>query len=198
MNGVAVAGDRLLAHGVAYAERADASVMEVPVMWTSDDGRSWTSVDAPPTDSIDAITGGPKGFVALRLTDVGATVWHSTDGRSWDRTESDAFASRWPVGTGGERLNDDGMPVVIDLVSAAGSRAGYMAVGGDGICAFDGPCTSDEAGIWTSPDGRTWARQPSGEPFTDAWADDPTPWGDRFLVGGVASGRPTIWLSGGE
>ena len=41
--------------------------------------------------------------------------------------------------------------------SIAATSSGYVAVGGDGVCAVE-PCPDARAVIWTSPDGRSWSR----------------------------------------
>lgn len=64
-------------------------------LWTSEDGFSWTTVDAAgmaafkPGDQIHDIARTSSGFVAVgATTGSGPAAWHSADGRSWDRVET--------------------------------------------------------------------------------------------------------------
>ncbi|NUP65261.1 MAG: hypothetical protein HOW71_24180 [Nonomuraea sp.] len=68
-------------------------------LWTSQDGFSWTTVDAAgmaafkPGDRIADIARTASGFVAVGATTgeeggSGPAAWHSADGRSWDRVEA--------------------------------------------------------------------------------------------------------------
>ncbi|MEX0629802.1 MAG: hypothetical protein WEE67_05110 [Chloroflexota bacterium] len=208
MQGVAVAGDKLVAWGGAEATNAADWTMVAPVLWASSNGLSWTNVLDSQIGSLFAVAGGPGGFVALAETQGSATaaprdgVWFSPDGQAWERV--DVFDSRWSE-VDFNLVNDEGMLVKLMMRSAAATSAGYVAVGGDGLCLL-GSCLSAEALIWTSSDGRSWSRLPSDDLFkvteprdpaytSGAWAMEVVAWGSRFVVGGVYDGRPAIWIS---
>jgi len=203
MQGVAVAGDKLVAWGGAVATNAADWPMFAPVLWASSNGLSWTNVLDPQIGSLFAVAGGPGGFVALAETQGSRDgFWFSPDGQAWERV--DVFDSRWSE-VDFNLVNDEGMDVKLMMKSVAATSAGYVAVGGDGLCLL-GPCLSAEALIWTSADGRSWSRLPSDDLFkvteprdpaytSGAWASEVVAWGSRFVVGGVYDGRPAIWIS---
>ena len=203
MQGVAVAGDKLVAWGGAVATNAADWPMFAPVLWASSNGLSWTNVLDPQIGSLFAVAGGPGGFVALAETQGSRDgFWFSPDGQAWERV--DVFDSRWSE-VDFNLVNDEGMYVKLMMKSVAATSAGYVAVGGDGLCAL-GSCLSAEALIWTSADGRSWSRLPSDDLFkvteprdpaytSGAWAVEVVTWGSRFVVGGVYDGRPAIWIS---
>lgn len=186
MRGVIAAGDALVAWGLAEVPLADNSDehLVVPLLWASHDGRTWTNVVDPTMDSVTAVAGGPGGFVATGQAGSEATVWFSSDGEAWERVADGTFTSR--------RSEDSGATLVME--SAASTTAGYIVVGGDGLCQFD-PCPDEDAVIWTSVDGRSWFRVPSDDRFTGASAKEAISWGSRFVVGGVYDGKPAIWIS---
>ena len=208
MQGVTVVGDKLVAWGSANATNAADWTMVVPVLWASSDGLSWANVGDPQIGSVAAVVGGPGGFVAVGETQGSATaaprdgVWFSADGQAWERV--DVFDSRWSE-VDFNLVNDEGMLVKLMMKSAAATSAGYVAVGGDGLCLL-GSCPSAEAVIWVSADGRSWSRLPGDDLFkvteprdpaytSGAWAMEVVAWGSRFVVGGVYDGRPAIWIS---
>jgi hypothetical protein len=187
MTGVTAAGNDLVAWGLAEVPLADNSDehLVVPLLWASSDGRTWVSVVDPLMDRVTAVASGPGGFIAAGEAGPDDAVWSSADGRVWERVAGDAFSSR--------SVNGDGEPVKLMLKSAAATSAGYVVVGGDGLCLF--PCPDQEAAIWTSVDGRSWSRVPSDDLFRGAWADSAVAWGSRFVVGGPYEGQPAIWIS---
>jgi hypothetical protein len=171
-----------------------------------------------PGSRIDHIAWGPGGFVAVgseggALVDAqrGArlaaiAVWVSPDGLEWERVSTNAFTSRWPI-----ELNEDGSPVLFGVNDLAAGPAGYVAVGVDGGCRFGSdpptPCPSAyEAVVWTSSDGRSWSRLPSGSLFRPAQpgrqdgppetvANSVVPWGSRFVVVGTYGQGAAVWIS---
>jgi hypothetical protein len=188
MEGVAASGSNLLAWGKSIWVHDDGSATFVPVFWVSNDGTSWTTAPAPggPVWGYPTVSGGPKGFVVVNE---GGGLWFSADGTSWERVAQDAFgASRWA--TEGQLLAS----------AIAGGSAGYVAVATDGRCNLIA-CSSQEAVIWTSPDGRSWARLPNDARFEGtptsggAGAGVVAAWGDRFVVGGAVDGGPATWIS---
>ena len=200
MIGVTTAGNDLVAWGLGEVPLADNSDehLVVPLLWVSSDGRTWTDVADPLMDTVTAVTGGPRGFVAVGQVGTEPAGWFSADGQAWQRIAGDPFDSRWPKGPDGLRINNDAgdIPIELTLASAAAGSAGYLVVGGDGLCVGEGFCGSNEAVIWTSADGRSWSRIPNDDRFSDGFATAATAWGSRFVVGGVHTDEPAIWISG--
>jgi hypothetical protein len=136
-----------------------------PASWTSPDGLTWTMhgdgfelPQAPRFESqVRDVVHGPDGWVAVgertvstQARTVTSMVWTSTDGVRW----------RWQAGG---TLEQSGMQ------AAAAWDRGYVAVGQSG----------DHAGIWTSPDARTWTQVEDDPMFHDS---------DRTMVGqGIAA-----------
>jgi hypothetical protein len=201
MQGVAVAGDRLVAWGEARGENGLEEIV-VPVIWTSIDGLSWANSPDLQMDAITAVAGGPNGFVAIGAdfsenSDAPYAAWFSVDGQTWQ--QGDAFTS----------LDDEGT-ASMSVKSVAATQAGFVAVGANGECALT-PCRPEDspldAAIWTSADGLSWSRLPRNELFNAENPSDPGPagesdatsvarWGSRFVVGGQFDTRPVVWLSG--
>jgi hypothetical protein len=51
--------------------------------------------------------------------------------------------------------------------------------------------------VWTSVDGESWTRVPTGPAFQGAGARDVTARGSRFVVvGGTDDGHNVVWISG--
>jgi hypothetical protein len=197
MMGVAAAGNDLVAWGIAEVPMAESrEQLLVPLLWASRDGRTWTDVANPLMSSVNAVAGGPDGFVAVGEANGEPAGWYSADGRAWQRIDG-AFESRWPEGPDGLRINNDPGDIPIDwtLSFAVAGNAGYLVVGADGSCVSAGFCASDEAVIWTSADGRSWSRLPSDDRFSDGYATVATAWRSGFVVGGAQSGAPAIWIS---
>ena len=189
MRGIAVAGDTLVAWGTASRHTED-SGLTAAVMWTSQDGRTWSNVlDPRDSEGPNAMAAGPGGLAAV-FDDTGQLVVRvSTDGSTWEQVAD----------LGAARSEDaDGMPLDLEVSAIAASDAGFVAAGGFGPrCLMAGvPCGPDEALIWTSADGRSWSRLPKGEQFAHAGASDIVSWGDRFVIGGAQDGQPVIWISG--
>jgi hypothetical protein len=123
-------------------------------VWTSPDGVTWTRV---PHDEaifggnndeqmVSVVAAGP-GLVAIGIDGPGdewdAAVWTSPDGLTWTRVPHDEAVF------GGD--NDQ----VMFSVVAVGS--GLVPVG------YDSSGNEEDAAVWTSPDGVTWARVPHDE-----------------------------------
>ena len=209
MHQVATAADVLVAWGNASADNGDEILLE-PVVWTSRDGRTWTSVSGPGMDSV-ALAGRPGGFVATGMLIGGIpaglanrVAYFSNDGQTWERATNDLESRRPPNPNGG--LSNDEPLLTVNAVAAAGS--GFVAVGSDGMCLID-LCADAEAAIWTSVDGRSWARMAGDDLFRvnepsnpnaspGAYATSVVTWGSRFVVGGQYDGKPVIWISGSE
>ena len=179
MNGVTAAGNQLVAWGIAEVPVAGSpdDHLVVPLLWASRDGRTWIDVVDPEMDAVTAVAGGPSGFVATGQAGSEAAVWYSADGETWDRVGDGVFTG----------------PVDLHLESAAATSAGYVVVGGDGQC-YGTSCPDRDIVIWTSADGRSWARVPSADLFTGAKAYGAFAWGPGFVVGGAHDGKPAIWI----
>ena len=193
MRGVAVAGDTLVAWGNASADDgADGSMVE-PVLWTSADGVAWTAVsDIAGIGWLQDVAAGPDGFVAIGgadRTDAGG-VWFSADGRAWEPVEAEGFRDA-------QRTSPE-----VTKSSIAATSSGYVAVAGERGCA-KGPCPDARVAIWSSPDGRSWSRQPDDDRFaaadprdSGAWATTVVAWDSHFIVAGTYEASPAIWISG--
>jgi len=128
------------------------------VVWTSDDGRSWTAVPGSTafepaqgcaSTSLADVAAGPGGFAAVGVEwgDCGqhGSAWFSPDGRPWTRA---------PSATGGNSTQ-----VII------ATDAGYIAAGAaDASAANEGM----RAAFWWSPDGRAWTLAPDEIDFHGA------------------------------
>ena len=79
-------------------------------------------------------------------------------------------------------------------------------VGGDGVCGSGQNCPSAEAAVWTSTDGESWVRVPTGPVFQVTDPRDPernggasawlvVPWGSRFAAAGEYDDVMAIWIS---
>ena len=190
MQGIAGAGDALVAWGNAIAGNAAGDTVVEPVLWTSDDGTSWAKVsDGAGIGSLLDVAAGPDGLVAIDGDRGG--IWFSADGTAWEPTD-DIHADSGTTG------------LTVWSVAAAGS--GYVATGSDDACAVE-PCPGAVAVIWTSPDGRSWSRVEGDELFdvadprtapnhSGAWAMSAAAWGSHFVVAGAYDATPVIWISG--
>jgi serine/threonine protein kinase len=89
--------------------------------------------------SINALTQNTKGtLLGAGSSGTDAGVWRSPDGKTWTRV------------TGQNALQGTGDQSINGIVTVKGG--GYVAVGSD-----DGS-GSEDAAVWTSPDGKTWTR----------------------------------------
>ena len=190
MRGVAVAGDKLVAWGIALSDTADAG-LTVPVMWASGDGRTWANVLDPRDGELLEVGARPGGFVAVDDSNDGSAgenevvVRVSADGYAWERV--DVLGPVW--------RDVDETPVGLGVSSIAASNAGFVAVGGlDPVCGL-GSCQEGDVVIWTSADGRSWSRLADEERFARAAAFDVVAWRSHFVAGGRRDGQPVIWIS---
>lgn len=127
------------------------------VVWTSMDGSTWERV--PASDALDTgsliqtsgpevgmfdVTAGTPGIVAIGYAarpDMRATVWFSPDGVAWERITLGPTARVGAVtwdGTSFVLVGEDRVDAPTSLADFATAKA--------------------RAAVWTSPDGRTWAR----------------------------------------
>ena len=194
MEGIALSGRNLLAWGKSIWVHDDGSATFVPVFWMSADGMTWKSAPAPTRDwGYPTVAGGPNGFL---VANEGGGVWSSVDGSSWEQVALKAFGSpRRPTDALGQGN-------VMHVGAIAAASAGYVAAGQDGSCGL--PCSTEEAVVWTSSDGRFWERFPTDDLFGGtstsgrSGATTAAFWVDQFVVGGSYGDHPVIWISGSD
>ncbi|HEY7562911.1 MAG TPA: hypothetical protein VH650_12105 [Gaiellaceae bacterium] len=122
-------------------------------VWFSADARSWDRVASPALrgkdqEILDTVALGESGIVAVGRAGQNGAVWFSRDGEVWSRAPDlgDAFAA------------GNGSVLVSSVVASerAATSAGAPPLLAGGIAGSD-------AAVWTSRNGRTWAREPSAE-----------------------------------
>ena len=148
-------------------------------------------VEPANTSELTGVAAGPHGYLAyggVCCEPEQRAVWHSSDGLAWERQQivgemdriGGSFASVVGVASGwvavgnawnGQEgqiwVSSDGADWELmdgDLGSATLSD---VSMGSDGLIAVgtvDGPDGTYDAGIWTSPNGRTWQRIGAGDP----------------------------------
>lgn len=133
MRSVAVGGPGLVAVGSAGSEAA---------VWTSEDGWSWSRVEASGDVFGDrlmnsVIAGGP-GLVAVGSGPQGAAVWTSVDGLDWSLVEDELGV----FGSDGSSYMSTVVAAGPGLVAAGSDRSGGMGTGA----------------VWTSAEGLEWSR----------------------------------------
>jgi hypothetical protein len=158
-----------------------------PAVWRSSDARVWDRIDLDDMGSIEKITYGGPGLVAIGSVDGSNTnhfaAWVSSDGVAWEH--------------------------FVDLEDFAALDVGAVTAGGPGLVAVgtsytisDGYWDRPRALVWVSEDGRDWDRLPDGSvPEADgAWVERVS--GDE--AGLVAVGARTwrspdgyVWEAGG-
>jgi len=143
---VAATGSGFMAVGWDHHE---VSAPPVAAAWASPDGTQWRRVTvegASPHSSMNSVTAGPSGLVAVGRTEWAAGVWRSADGQRWNLVPDDPKVF-------GQRGGSMAMHAV------ASTPTGFVAVG----IASD----AAESAWWRSTDGRTWSRQ--GRLPPDPW-----------------------------
>jgi hypothetical protein len=149
MNAVATIGDRFVAVGEANAHAA---------AWTSTDGETWRRAPAGQAafhsdaerQVITDVTVGSRavvgvGFEQDRRGRSRAVIWTSIDGMRWMRVPNQPALGRADF-------------QVMNAVTAGGP--GFVAVG---WAEYDPATDEANAAVWTSADGRAWARLPHDE-----------------------------------
>lgn len=178
MESVTVGGPGLVAVGLEW----EYPLSPVAVVWTSEDGMSWSRVThneaAFEGARMDDVTAGGPGLVAVGGTGLDAAVWTSTDGVAWTRVRLSPEATLWP--------DTDGA-----MKGVAAGGPGLVAVG---FAGRDPEGTN--AAVWTSPDGLTWSRIPHDERvFAHATMSDVTAGGPGLVAVGAAGHSPAVWTS---
>jgi len=224
---VAVAGGRLVATGSLELQSGTDAVRTEMILWTSTDGMTWTEVALDPEvfaplSEIRSLASSPEGLVAVgwhtEVVEVPGgdhavtepAAWASPDGLRWHRAPADqeAFVSRYRADAPASPQPPDGrtgFSAEGGLVSVAAGSGGYVAVGGDGAASDSGCCPAAEAAVWTSIDGVSWVRVPTGPVFqispeemardrgVRAWVV--VAWGSRFIAAGQYGDDFAIWIS---
>jgi hypothetical protein len=194
------------------------------ILWTSTDGIKWTVVALDPEvfaplSWIRSLASSPKGLVAVgwhnEVVEVPGggyavtepAAWASPDGLRWHRApaDQDAFVSRYQADAAQTPGGLTGFSAEGGLVSVAAGSGGFVAVGGDGAARDSGCCPAAEAAVWTSIDGVSWVRVPTGPVFqispeemgrdrgVRAWIV--VAWGSRFIAAGQSGDDLAIWIS---
>jgi hypothetical protein len=173
-------GSRLVAVGCGIgAEFCDAGT--VARIWTSSDGAAWTpaafgSGFDPTAHWYNAVTGGGPGFVAVGSDISGgfpqvpadSSILTSRDGATWT-------------------------PVAASPGFKAATMGGVAAAGA--IVIVVGSGSNGAPVVWTSSDGRAWARAVTSGLPTDAEVRDVTTGGPGVIAVGRAGGNAASWTS---
>ena len=173
---------------VAVGTSGTASSPGPAVVWTSADGLEWSRVPASPAfkgTRIRTIAAVPEiGLVAAGEDLAGDTgmIWTSVDGTHWTRAPGDAD------------LGGSDSQVRIYAISAGGP--GVVAVG---LAAEGKEAQYGNGTVWTSTDGQTWRRQPSGVEFDAGEVTAVAQWAHGLVAVGY-TGAPddftaTVWTS---
>jgi hypothetical protein len=178
---IAVGGPGL----VAVGEAGPADHPGPAVVWTSSDGISWDRVPDGPTfrdarmRSVANVPG--IGLVAVGEDLAGSVgiAWSSPDGRTWERIPSNPLFGR----TG----------IQVRMYDVAAGPHGVVIVG----TVTEGTQYGETA-VWTSPDGRRWARSPSSPELLDTEMNAVTRWGRRMVAvgdrGAPDAYQATAWV----
>jgi hypothetical protein len=122
-------------------------------VWFSADARSWDRVSSPALrgqdqEILDAVAFGASGIVAVGRAGQNGSAWFSRTGEVWNRAPDpgDSFAA----GNGSVLVTS----IVVSEPAATSAGAPPLLAGG---------IAGSDAAVWTSRNGRTWAREPSTE-----------------------------------
>jgi hypothetical protein len=171
-------------------------------IWTSVDGTIWTRVPDGPifaNSTISAVVSGGPGLVAVGSTldaidDQGVfapAIWISADGLTWAKEATPTDPTPWTVVEGTLQGR-----IISNIVA---TPEGFVAVGTEfGLTSK----FLQRAVVWTSRDGRSWARVPH-DPVFDGGEDSGFRFGmravyfigNRLIATGETPGGPTVWLS---
>lgn len=199
----------LVAGGPGFVAVGSSESVEGDVMpglhsgiWTSVDGTIWTRVpDAPmfANSTISAVVTGGPGLVAVGTTVAppnvngvfAPAIWTSADGLTWAKEATPTDPTPWTMVEGTLQGR-----IISNIVA---TPEGFVAVG------MEFGLTSkvlQRAVVWTSRDGRSWARV-AHDPVFDGGEDPGFRFGMRavYLIGnrltatGETPGGPTVWVS---
>lgn len=192
--------------------------------WFSSDGVGWEAAEVPPVPAgvypgdngvapqvyMTSVAAGAGRFVA---TGNGPRIWVSSDGRSWRDVPIDGHV--FPRECDGivDLAGDPDRFVAVGVCGDSGEHVLFRSADGEhwervSGAAFDGwapyrvgagpagfIATGDQS-VWTSVDGKSWTRLPTGSTF-QAGAGEVTAWGSRLVVVGTTDdGHNVVWISG--
>lgn len=177
---LARSGSRLVAVGCAIGSEI-CSANDAARVWTSSDGAVWTpaafgSGFDPTARWYNAVTGGGPGFVAVGSDFSGgfpqvpadSSIVTSRDGATWT-------------------------PVAASPGFKAATMGGVAAAGA--ILVVVGSGSNGAPAVWTSSDGRAWARVATSGLPTDAEVRDVTAGGPGVIAVGREGGNAASWTS---
>jgi len=169
---------------VAVGATGDAQHATGPAAWVSDDGESWRAADVPGSGpaAMNGVAAGPSGLVAVGndLDSISGLSWSSSDGETWSTAAADPS-----MDNGGSRIQ-------VEAIVWTGAQ--YVAGGHRNFGTQRGTVV-----IWTSPDGRAWARAPETVALGEGKLFGLAAGTDRLVaVGSVGAPDyylPTVWIS---
>lgn len=185
MSALAVRGSVVVAVGtsmnegvVVHGESETRGPVPTGVFWVSNDGEAWSRVLTLPSSSVEDVTVGGPGFVAVgsEFTEDGtAVVWTSPDGQVWTRV-SDA-SSIYAEGAMGK-------------VAASPER--LVAFGSGELWASPPP------GGWALAETVTTTLPPPSETTADAWTrrTHPLTLGEAWIPGTALFGERVVAVGG--
>ena len=152
---------------------------------------AWSRLDGPATIAPDVdvrgLAAGPQGLVAVGGRGDDAAIWASVDGTAFAAVDA---ASSGLAGPGRQRLE-------AVTVLGSGATARFVAVGGDS--GVTGTAAELDAAVWTSANGRDWARAPHsrtqlGGPG-DQLMESVAPGGPGLVAVGRSGDDGAVWTS---
>ena len=156
-----------------------------PAIWTSSDGRRWSSPSPLPEGGDDtpvAIATGPRGWVVIGESH----AWFSSDGMKWTLAAGDFVHG---LADGGPSYPAEGGCCGVALRAVTAVESGFVAVGGVTCYACNG-----RAAAWVSTDGTSWKRVAYSQVFADA-AGAMNSVIELATGQVIASGVMTSWIS---
>lgn len=149
------------------------------VFLDSPDGLTWhLQPELGATASVRGLATGPNGVIAVGADGPSARSWTSLDGLHW--TAAPAASALDPKG-------DDNLV----MSAAVPIDTGWLAVGTEeGRCVDVCEASVVKAVVWTSTDGRHWARQPDATSFAHASMAGVVRGGPGFVAVGLAPDHP--------
>jgi len=181
IDALARSGSRLVATGCAIIGGEGCAGNPAARIWTSSDGAVWTpaafrSGFDPSARRYDAVTAGGPGFVAVGSDESGgfpetpadSSIVTSGDGAMWT-------------------------PVAANPGFKAATMGGVAAA--DATLVAVGQGSNGAPVVWTSSDGRTWARAATSGLPTDAEVRDVTTAGLGVIAVGREGGNAASWTS---
>jgi len=200
--GLVAGGPGFVAVGSSESVEGDMMPGAHSGIWTSVDGTIWTRVPDGPifaNSLINAVVSGGPGLVAVGSTIdpidpngvFSPAIWTSTGGLTWTKEATPADPNEWTSVEGTLQGR-----IISNIVA---TPEGFVAVGTEfGLTSK----FLQRAVVWTSRDGRSWARVPHDPVFDGAEASSVQFGmralyliGDRLIATGSTPGGPTVWVS---